>query len=90
MDLAQGLSIAIKVLADWRVVFIALAVIVVWAALRYVGSVYHRRPKTKPRPPPAPAGAEAGAGAKARAGRTTARGGRAERPEDEPDSGMIE
>ena len=90
MDLTQGLSIALKVLVDWRVVFIAVAVAVVWAALRYVGSVYHRRPKTKPRPAPAPAGAEAGAGARARAGRGAERGARAERPEDESDSGMIE
>ncbi len=49
MNLAQSLSIALKVLSDWRVLFIALAAILVWAALRYVGIVYSRAPRSKPR-----------------------------------------
>ncbi len=49
-SLTESLSIAIKVLADWRVIAIAIAVLLVWAALRYVGSIYHRRPKVASRP----------------------------------------
>jgi hypothetical protein len=54
MDLQEAFAIAIKVIADWRVIFIAIAVMLAWAALRYVGSVYHKRPRASPRPPAAP------------------------------------
>lgn len=43
MDFAGTLALSIKVLSDWRVIFIAAAVILLWAALRYVGSVYRSR-----------------------------------------------
>jgi hypothetical protein len=44
MDLNGYLSLFTRVLSDWRVVFIAVATILAWAALRYVGMVYDRRP----------------------------------------------
>lgn len=43
MDLAGTLALSIKVLSDWRVIFIAAAVVLLWAVLRYVGSVYRNR-----------------------------------------------
>jgi hypothetical protein len=45
MDLSGYLSLFTRVLSDWRVVFIAVATILAWAALRYVGMVYDRRPR---------------------------------------------
>ena len=59
MDLAAALELSLKVLSDWRVIAIALVVILAWAALRYVGSVYRRRPpraamRGHSAPPPAP------------------------------------
>lgn len=45
MDLTGYLSLFARVLSDWRVVFIAVATILAWAALRYVGMVYDRRPR---------------------------------------------
>jgi hypothetical protein len=47
MDLSGYLSLFTRVLSDWRVVFIAVATILAWAALRYVGMVYDRRPRRK-------------------------------------------
>jgi hypothetical protein len=90
LDLTQSLSVAFKVLADWRVLFTAVAVMALWSALRYVGSVYHRRPKVRPRPPAAAPGAASPGAASGRAGRAAARAGRSEGPEDDSDSGMIE
>jgi hypothetical protein len=55
VDIQESLSVAFKVIADPRVLFISIAVLLVWAALRYVGSVYHRKPRTRARPPIAPA-----------------------------------
>lgn len=88
MDLSEALSVSFQVLSDWRVDFVALAVIVAWAILRYVGSVYHRRARARPRPaPPLPPSAGA---AQARGGRAAARSSRSEGPEEEAGSGMVE
>lgn len=43
MNLTETLELSLKVLADWRVDAVAIAFILAWAALRYVGSVYRRR-----------------------------------------------
>jgi hypothetical protein len=63
MDLEGYLSLFARVLSDWRVAFIAVATILAWAALRYVGMVYDRRPRRRqPRQPafrPAPRPAKA-------------------------------
>jgi len=50
MSLSETLALSLKVLADWRVVVIAVAVLLLWAALRYVGSVYRKRSRPRPRP----------------------------------------
>jgi hypothetical protein len=90
MDLSEALSISFKVLADWRVDFIALAVIVAWAALRYVGSVYRRRSKTRSRPAHFVPGAPASGAAPGAGGRPAARPGRAEKAGNDSDTGMVE
>lgn len=90
MDLTGMLSVSFKVLGDWRVDFIALAVIITWAALRYVGSVYHRRPRPRPRPPASLSGAAKAGAASTKAGRAAAKSGRAEGSEEGSDSGMVE
>lgn len=54
-DLQIALNLAMKVLGDWRVIFVALAFIIACAALRAVGIVYKKAPKTKNRAPSAPA-----------------------------------
>lgn len=51
MDIQEAIAVSLKVVADPRVLFIAIAVLLAWAALRYVGSVYHRKPRAKARPP---------------------------------------
>jgi hypothetical protein len=51
MGLQEALALSLKVLGDWRVLFITVAVLLVWAGLRYVGSVYHRRSPMRPRAP---------------------------------------
>lgn len=48
MELQAYLGIAIQVISDWRVIFITVTVLLLWAALRYIGSVYHRRPRRPP------------------------------------------
>jgi hypothetical protein len=50
MELSDMLNVALKVIADWRVVAISIAMLVVFALLRYVGLVYHKRPKVRARP----------------------------------------
>jgi peptidoglycan/LPS O-acetylase OafA/YrhL len=92
MDLAETISVSLKVLSDWRVASIALAVILAWAALRYVGSVYHRRSRARPRPSPIITSAPpAGRGAaKARKSRAAARASEAQGSEEDSDSGMVE
>ncbi len=45
MDLSGYLSLFARVLSDWRVLFIAVATLLAWTALRYVGMVYDRRPR---------------------------------------------
>jgi hypothetical protein len=72
MGLDEMLAIAIKVIADWRVVFITAAVLVGFALLRYVGLVYHKRPKTRARPRMPGAGSAAGASAGKAAARAPA------------------
>ena len=64
MGLQEALALSFKVIADWRVIFIAVSVLLLCAALRYVGSVYHNRP---PRPRVVPRAPKA-ASARARAG----------------------
>lgn len=68
MDLSEMLAIAIKVIADWRVVLVTVGVLLVFAILRYVGLVYHKRPRTRPRPPSAGPGAASAGGGRAAAG----------------------
>lgn len=80
MDMTETINLCVKVLSDWRVDFIALAVLLIWAALRYVGSVYRRSA-------PRRAGPSAGStpkNASPRVGRTRAA------PENESGEGMIE
>jgi|GEM_PF-5797957 hypothetical protein len=50
MDLAETMSLSFMVISDRRVIFIAVAVILIWAALRYVGTVYHDRSPRRSRP----------------------------------------
>ncbi len=51
MSVSEYLALFARVLSDWRVPFIAVATILAWAALRYVGMVYDRRPRrSSPRP----------------------------------------
>ena len=68
MGLNEALTLSTKVLADWRVIAVTLAIFLVWAALRYVGSVY-RRPYPRSRPTariaPKPASAKRRSGARA-------------------------
>ena len=64
MDLQEALALSLKVLADWRVIFIAVVVILVWAVLRYVGSVFHRPVKPAPKAPIAKASSPASSGGK--------------------------
>ena len=90
MDLSEALSISFKVLADWRVDFIALTVIVAWAALRYAGSVYRRRSKTRSRLSPSAPSAPASGAAPGPGGRSAARSGRAEKAGNDSDTGMVE
>lgn len=90
MDISEALSVSVKVLGDWRVDFMALAAIVAWAALRYVGSVYNRRAGTRPRPPPSVSSVGSSGGKPAKARRGAAKRGRDEGVEDDSDSGMIE
>lgn len=58
MDLDGYIALSLRVIEDWRVVFIAVASIIVWAILRRVGVVYHpgprRRPQVKTPAPPRP------------------------------------
>jgi hypothetical protein len=42
MELNETLALSLKVLADWRVLLITVAILLSWAALRYAGSVYRR------------------------------------------------
>jgi hypothetical protein len=51
MSVSDYIALFARVLSDWRVPFIAVATILAWAALRYVGMVYDRRPRrSSPRP----------------------------------------
>jgi hypothetical protein len=61
-DLQEALGLALKVLADWRVLFIAFAVILALVALRYVGMVYRKKSRAQPRKmaPSVPAAAAKG------------------------------
>jgi hypothetical protein len=72
MDLSEMLSLSLKVIADWRVVFITLAVLLGIAILRYVGLVYHKAPKTRARPSSPGSGAAMAGGGKARRGKSAA------------------
>jgi hypothetical protein len=82
-DLKEALALALKVLADWRVIFIAVAIVLAWVALRYVGIVYHRRPRARPRPvaPSAASAPKAGGTASGRGGPSEGESG---------DEGMVE
>jgi hypothetical protein len=73
MDLNATFQLALKVLTDWRVIAITAAVLLLWAALRYVGSVYRSRPAFQAsrfaslKPKPGPAGKGSGGASKAAA-----------------------
>jgi len=43
MNLEAVMALSLKVITDWRVILITIATLLVWAALRYVGSIYHKR-----------------------------------------------
>jgi hypothetical protein len=81
MDLQTAIALSLKVIADWRSIFIAIAVLLLWAALRYVGSVYHIRSRRRSRLFVPGSGKPSLAGKKA-----VARKGAAETPGE----GMIE
>jgi len=52
MGLNELFALSIKVLSDWRVIGITIAIILLWAALRYVGMVYHKRASPQRRSAP--------------------------------------
>jgi len=83
-DLQEALGLALKVISDWRVLFIAFAVILAWMALRYVGIVYRKKPRVQPRkaaPSASPADAK---------GRRTGKGRPSGAAEKIGDEGMVE
>jgi len=81
MDLAESLALSIKVIADWRVLLMAVLTLLVVAALRYAGSVYRSVSGPKRRAPsPAVAQAKAAKG----------RGAKPKAEEEEEDEGMVE
>jgi hypothetical protein len=86
MDLGETLALSIKVIADWRVISIAVAFLLLVAALRFVGSAYRRRPSPRRRPAASVPAREAGAPA---GGSAASRSGAAGRGE-EPGDGMVE
>jgi hypothetical protein len=51
MGLSEALALSLKVLADWRVIFIAAAFLILMAALRYAGSVYRSAAEPRRRRP---------------------------------------
>ncbi len=84
MDLTEMISLALRVVQDWRMIFIAVAVLASIAILRYVGLVYHKRPK-RPARPSAPGPASAGGQGGARRG-----GGRASRAAAEEEGDLVD
>jgi hypothetical protein len=58
VDLDGYIALSLRVLEDWRVIFIAIGSIIVWTILRRVGAVYHVGPRRRPQPrtpsPPQP------------------------------------
>jgi hypothetical protein len=82
-ELQAALEIAFKVLLDWRVIFITVAVLLAWSALRYVGIVYHKKPRGQPKPKiPTPQ-----ASARPKAGKARAKAASAT---DSGDEGLVE
>ena len=73
MDLNGILRLSIKVLADWRVLFIAAAFILLWVSLRYVGSTY--RTRSSIRRPPTTGGGSNGVAIRPGKGRAAPRSG---------------
>jgi hypothetical protein len=73
MSLGEAVTLSFKVIADWRVIVIAITVLLIWAALRYVGSVYHKRPLPRRRiaAPPSPKASLTPSRAASRAGAET-------------------
>ena len=47
MRIGDYLNVCLAVIADYRVIAIAVATILLWAALRYIGMVYGRRPSRR-------------------------------------------
>jgi hypothetical protein len=66
------LGLSLKVIADWRVVFITLALLLAIAILRYVGLVYHKVPKTRARPSTPGSGAAIAGGGRVSRGKSAA------------------
>jgi hypothetical protein len=50
MDLPGIINLSFTVISDRRIVFITIAVILLWAALRYIGSVYRDPSARRNRP----------------------------------------
>lgn len=75
MEFGAAIAVSLKVLADWRVIAIAVGTLLLWAALRYVGTVYHKRIPTRPRASaPGPAREPAARGAPQRSRGSAASG----------------
>ncbi|MDP3177462.1 MAG: hypothetical protein Q8M76_06135 [Spirochaetaceae bacterium] len=47
MGVGDYLNVCLAVVSDYRVIAIAVATILLWAALRYIGMVYGRKPSRK-------------------------------------------
>jgi len=75
MDIQAALALSLKVLSDWRVIFITVSVLLIWAALRSVGSVYHKRPRARSKPPASSVRAAPSAKASGKAARAEAPSG---------------
>jgi hypothetical protein len=83
-DLQEALGLALKVIADWRVLFIAFTVVLAWSALRYVGIVYRKKPLARPRPAKPVSPPAAAKGGRKEKGRSSGVAG------EERDEGMVE
>ncbi len=80
MDLAESLALSLKVIADWRVLLMAVLTLLVVAALRYAGSVYRSVSGPKRRAAPAAAKIQSAKG----------RGAKPKPEDEDEDEGMIE
>jgi hypothetical protein len=88
--MSESIGIAVQVLSDWRVIAVAVATLLVWTLLRYVGVVY-RKPRL-PSSKKAGGRAVAGKGAASKAPRKAAPAQAAAGPEagEGDDEEMVE